>query len=280
MTTLLIVGSQEMFGKTVIAFGTIEKPLFPAKDVAEWIEHRDISSMLRSVDEDEKVRVDGEILDPAQFAESGNLRTSRWYLTEEGLYEVLMLSRKPAAKEFKKGVKKMLHDIRTGKAQLTRPLVGNELIRAGYAEAMKLIERQQTTIVTQQSQIAADRPKVEFANAVGECQNGKGLREFAISLKQNGIVRNEHEFIDWLLQRKYLYRNQKGTLMPFAQFVKEEGYFWLKTVVTENTCGEKTERFQVKITAKGQQHLQQRLLKERDKTPSLESDEDPFHDVE
>ena len=112
MATLQIVGSREIFGQTVIAFGTIEHPLFLAKDVAEWIGHRDISSMLRSVDENEKVRIDGEILDPAQLAESGNLRTSRWYLTEDGLYEVLMLSRKPVAKEFKKGVKQMLHDVR------------------------------------------------------------------------------------------------------------------------------------------------------------------------
>jgi hypothetical protein len=39
-------------------------------------------------------------------------------LTESGLYEVLFLSRKPIAKEFKKGVKALLHDLRTGKKGL------------------------------------------------------------------------------------------------------------------------------------------------------------------
>jgi anti-repressor protein len=274
MTTLQIVGSREILGKAVIAFGTLEHPLFPAKEVAEWIEHRDISSMLRSVDENEKVRIDGDMPDPAQLAESGNLRTSRWYLTEEGLYEVLMLSRKPAAKEFKNGVKKMLHDIRMGKLGVTRSL---EEFLTNPETILKIatnwkIDRDKLLVA--ETKIKFDRPKVEFANAVGECCNGKGLREFAIALKQNGIVRNEHEFIVWLLQRKYLYRTQKGTLMPYAQYVKEAGYFWLKTVVTEDRFGEKKERLQVKITGKGQEYLQQRLMKERSKTLSLEAEDD------
>jgi phage antirepressor YoqD-like protein len=63
--------------------------------------------------------------------------------------------------------------------------------------------------------------------------------------------------------------------MPYAQYVKEEPYFWLKTVVTENTYGEKTERLQVKITGKGQQYLQQRLLREK----SIASDTNDEIDV-
>jgi anti-repressor protein len=200
-----------------------------------------------------------EILTPTG---GGNQRVK--FINEGDLYRLIVRSNLPAAKQFEKWVfDEVLPTLRkTGSYSIQkRSLVGNELILAGYAEAVKLIERQQTTIVSQQSQITADRPKVEFANAVGECSNGKGLREFAIALKQNGIVRNEHEFISWLLQRKYLYRNQKGALMPYAQFVNEAGYFWLKTVVTESAYGEKKERFQVKITGKGQQYLQQRLLK-------------------
>jgi prophage antirepressor-like protein len=42
---------------------------------------------------------------------SGQLR-KMWFLTEDGLYEVLMQSRKPIAKEFKRQVKIILKDIR------------------------------------------------------------------------------------------------------------------------------------------------------------------------
>lgn len=99
-----------LMGKTFSVYGTVEtveEPLFRAKDVAEWIEHSDVSVMLRSVDEDEK---------EANIVRTLGGNQEAWFLTENGVYEVLMLSRKPIAKEFKKEVKKMLHALRTRKA--------------------------------------------------------------------------------------------------------------------------------------------------------------------
>lgn len=56
----------------------------------------------------------GTLLEVAPNILSGCLRpnTEYWFLTEDGLYEVLMQSRKPKAKEFKKEVKKILKSIR------------------------------------------------------------------------------------------------------------------------------------------------------------------------
>ena len=58
--------------------------------------------MLSSIDDEEKIRLTILV---------GGKR-EQWFLTEEGLYEVLMQSRKPIAKEFKKQVKIILKDIR------------------------------------------------------------------------------------------------------------------------------------------------------------------------
>ena len=58
----------------------------------------------------------------------GNLKPNRgyWFLTEDGLYEVLMQSRKPKAKEFKKEVKKILKSIRkTGRYVVGQNVGGN-----------------------------------------------------------------------------------------------------------------------------------------------------------
>lgn len=65
--------------------------------------------MLQSLDDDEKIK----FTTPAHNV-SGVLQsnTEYWFLTENGLYEVLMLSRKPKAKEFKKKVKEILKTIR------------------------------------------------------------------------------------------------------------------------------------------------------------------------
>lgn len=98
-----IVSRSNFMGQEVDVYGTAEEPLFLAKDVAKWIGHSDVSMMMRNVDEDEKVTSNVCTLGGRQNA---------WFLTEDGLYEVLMQSRKPIAKQFKKGVKDILKTIR------------------------------------------------------------------------------------------------------------------------------------------------------------------------
>lgn len=93
----------EVVGQSFIIYGTPEEPLFKAKDVATFIGHSDVSMMMQTVDDDEK-------LTQTMFVSGQNRNV--WMLTENGLYEVLMQSRKPTAKLFKKGVKKILREIR------------------------------------------------------------------------------------------------------------------------------------------------------------------------
>lgn len=111
MRELNIINEQVVLGKEFKVYGDFENPLFLAKDVAEWIGY-DISSinkMLNNVDADEKLN--GIIFRAGQNREM-------IFLTEDGLYEVLMQSRKPIAKQFKKEVKKILKDLRMGKTQI------------------------------------------------------------------------------------------------------------------------------------------------------------------
>lgn len=103
MNDLQIINEQEVLGKNFKIYGTYEDPLFLAKDVAEWIEHSDVSTMVRNIDNDEK-------LIQTMFVSGQN--REYLFLTENGLYEVLMQSRKPIAKEFKKEVKKILKSVR------------------------------------------------------------------------------------------------------------------------------------------------------------------------
>ena len=90
-------------GKEIDVYGSAENPLFKAKDVAEWIEHSTITRMLELVDNEEK--------GVYQLSTPGG-NQNVWFLTEDGLYEVLMQSRKPIAKQFKKGIKDILKSIR------------------------------------------------------------------------------------------------------------------------------------------------------------------------
>ncbi|HEY9569584.1 MAG TPA: BRO family protein [Metalysinibacillus sp.] len=100
---LQVIHEQTLFGQSFKVYGSFEEPLFLAKDVANWIEHTDLSRMVELVDDEEKLK--------RTLYVSGQSR-HMWFLTEDGLYEVLMQSRKPIAKAFKKEVKVVLRNIR------------------------------------------------------------------------------------------------------------------------------------------------------------------------
>ena len=120
MNELKVLNEQEVLGKQVRVYGTAEEPLFLAKDVAEWIEYdtSSVNKMITNVDDDEKVRKNVPTL--------GGIQES-WFLTENGLYEVLMQSRKPIAKQFKKEVKEILKTIRKHGIYATDNVIDNIL---------------------------------------------------------------------------------------------------------------------------------------------------------
>lgn len=103
MNELRLINEQEVLGKQFKVYGTLDNPLFLAKDVATWIEHSNPTEMVKGVDDDEK-------LNSTIF--SGGQNREMTFLTEDGVYEVLMQSRKPIAKQFKKKVKEILKQLR------------------------------------------------------------------------------------------------------------------------------------------------------------------------
>ena len=154
MVALQVIKEQEVLGKQFKIYGTFEEPLFLATDVAEWIEHSNVSVMLRKVDEEEKVLNNVYTLGGVQ---------NTWFLTEDGLYEVLMQSRKPIAKQFKKEVKQILKQIRrtggyipvnVGDTQETIEQRAKEIASKTIAIKDELIAQQQAMIEQQQQEIA------------------------------------------------------------------------------------------------------------------------------
>lgn len=99
-----VIKQAELLGQQFTVYGTAEEPLFRANEVATIIGHSNITKMLEMVDDDEKGV--NQLLTPGGYQQVS-------FITESGLYEILMQSRKPIAKQFKKGVKAILHEIRT-----------------------------------------------------------------------------------------------------------------------------------------------------------------------
>jgi prophage antirepressor-like protein len=84
-------------------YGTFEEPLFKAKDIGDLLEIKKITKTIENLDEECKILK----VSPTR----GGLQ-EQWFLTEDGVYEVLFISKKPIAKEFKKWVRKTIKQIR------------------------------------------------------------------------------------------------------------------------------------------------------------------------
>lgn len=98
---LKIIKEQQVLGRDFVIYGSIENPLFKAKDIAEWLDLTNVTDMISRVDSDEVTKLN-----------LGGLQGECNFLTEDGLYEILMQSRKPIAKSFKIEVKAILKSIR------------------------------------------------------------------------------------------------------------------------------------------------------------------------
>lgn len=133
MNKLEIISNQNVLGNEFKIYGTKEEPLFLAKEVAEWINHSNPTEMLRSVDDDEKLN---------SIIFSAGQRRTVTFLTEDGMYEVLMQSRKPIAKQFKKQVKHILKELRTkGRYEVpTNPMQALELMFQAQKDTESKVE--------------------------------------------------------------------------------------------------------------------------------------------
>lgn len=172
------VETATILGKEFVIYGTIQEPWFRAKDVAEWIEHSKVSAMVESVDEDEKGRKIVSTL-------GGNQEV--WFLSENGVYEVLMQSRKPVAKEFKKEVKRLLKAIRT-KQVVVQPVDGKVALELALAEAIKSNQIVAEKYAIEHEKTEKQRLRTEQTKSVTE-------REIALSSDKVTILDRKIELL-------------------------------------------------------------------------------------
>lgn len=116
-------------GLNIQVYGTYENPLFKAKDIGELLGIDKIRKTIENLDEECKVKIN------APTGGVGTNNSDTWFLTEDGLYEVLFISRKPIAKQFKVWVRNIIKEIRLkGKYDL------EEQLRLKKLETQKIID--------------------------------------------------------------------------------------------------------------------------------------------
>lgn len=246
MNNLQVVEQREVLGKEFKIYGDFENPLFLAKDVAEWIEHSKSDVMLKSVDDNEKVKVNNVYVDGRT---GGN---GVWFLTEDGLYEVLMQSRKPIAKEFKKEVKKILKTIRQNGMYVTEKLLDNpDLAIQAFTKLKEEREKRKALEI----KIESDKPKVLFANAVETSKTTILIGDLAKIIKQNGVDMGQKRLFAWLRENGYLIKRKGADYNMPTQKSMEMKLFEIKETAITHSDGHISVNKTPKVTGKGQQYF-------------------------
>lgn len=234
---LTVIQETEILGKKIKVYNNIETPLFLASDVAEWIEHSQTSKMVKSVDDDEKLM--------GTLFLSGQNRDA-WFLTEDGLYEVCMQSRKPIAKKMKKEIKKYLKSIRLTGAAIPH---GREQEMVNYYFS-SLSSDLQGKIVNE----LIEKNK-ELQTFYDDLMNTEGLMQMNTVAKELGI--GEYTLFAYLRGKKVLFYDKDMVNVPYERFRKEG-----KFAVKETPCHDGKIRSVTYSTKKGLDYIRKLLRKD------------------
>lgn len=220
------------------------EPWFVGKDVAEVLGYSNTRDALdRHVDVEDR-RVSG-------ITTPGGLQNMA-VINESGLYSLILSSKLPTAKEFKRWVtSEVLPSIRknggyiAGQEQLSE----TELLARALAVSNRILADREKRLADLTVQAAIMQPKADYFD---ELVDRNLLTNFRETAKQLGI--GPKTFVEYLLKKKYIYRDQRGKLLPYEE--KNNGLFEVKESYNNKTQWSGT---QTMVTPKGRETF--RLLR-------------------
>ena len=183
-------------------------------------------------------------------------------INESGLYSLVLSSKLPNAKRFKRWVtSEVLPSIRKHGAYMTEDTLEKALTSPDFLIqlATNLKEEKEKRAKLEEEK-KANAPKVLFADAVATSKTSILVGELAKILKQNGVDIGQNKFFTWLRENGYLI-NRKGSdwNMP-TQKSMNLGLFEIKETVVTHADGHTTVNKTTKVTGKGQQYFINKLL--------------------
>ena len=236
-------------------FGTVRtltidgEPYFVGKDVAEILGYSNTQKAIRDHVDDEDKLTERIVL-------SGQNREII-IINESGLYSLILSSKLPKAKEFKRWVtSEVLPSIRKHGAYAVDELLNDPEFAIKTFTALKE-ERERSKRLSEQ--IEADKPKVIFADSVSAAKSSILIGDLAKILKQNGVDIGQKRLFGWLRDNGYLIKGGSSRNMP-TQRAAEMGLFEVKVSTVNNPDGSIRETKTTKVTGKGQVYFVNKFL--------------------
>ena len=248
MTDIQIFNYQNNEVRTVEMNG---EPWFVLKDVCEVLGLTDTGRTAERLDPDELTRT---------TLVSGGQNREMFVINESGLYNVILRSDKPEAKPFRKWVtSEVLPSIRKHGAYMTPETLQAAILNPDtliqLCQQIKAEQDKNAVLTAANSQLTVEKqimqPKADYFD---ELVDRNLLTSFRETAKQLEI--GEKSFIQFLPDKKYIYRDKKGKLMPYAE--KNNGLFEVKECFNEKTQWSGT---QTLVTPKGRETFRLLCLK-------------------
>jgi anti-repressor protein len=227
-----------------------DEPWFIAKDVCEVLELDNVTRAIERLDDDEK--------DLTTIQTLGGIQETN-VVSESGLYSMVLTSRKPEAKQFKRWVThEVLPSIRKHGMYATDNVIEKVLDDPDFGIKLlsQLKEERQKRREAEQI-IAQQKPLVGFAEHVSVSTNSILVRELAKIASKQGILIGEKRLYNTLREWGMICKNSTE---PKQEYI-EKGYFEVIEGVTETSKGTITHRT-TRVTGKGQIHIVGRLQKD------------------
>lgn len=249
----LQIFNNAQFGKIRM---TVEdgEPLFVAADVCRALEISKYRDAVSRLDEDE--RGSFEVDTPG-----GTQKMTA--VTESGLYSLVLGSRKPEAKAFKRWI---THEVLPTIRQ-TGGYVSNEqkfvetYLPFADANTKALFGQTLAQLRAANEQLEQQKPKVLFADAVSAAHTSILVGELAKLLKQNGVDIGQHRLFQYLRENGYLIKRRGTDYNMPTQYAMERGWFEIKETAITHGDGHTSVNKTPKVTGKGQQYFINLFLK-------------------
>lgn len=228
------------------------EPYFVGRDVAMILGYKNpLDALMKHVDSEDKGVANCDTLGGTQ---------EMTVINESGLYSLILSSKLPKAKEFKRWVtSEVLPSIRKHGAYAVDELLNDPELAIKAFTALK-DERQKNKRLSEQ--IEADKPKVIFADSVSAAKTSILVGDLAKLLKQNGVNIGQNRLFEWLRQNGYLIKSGSSKNMP-TQKAADMGLFEVKVSTVNNPDGSIRETKTTKVTGKGQVYFVNKFVGEQ-----------------
>lgn len=243
----------DQFGKVRVAMNESNEPMFCLADVCSVIGIANARNVRQRLEEDDVHQMD--------TIDSLGRNQQVTFITESGLYDVVIRSDSEKAKPFRKWVTgEVLPSIRKHGAYMTEQTIEKALTSPDFLIqlATNLKEEQQKRLEAE-SKIRKDAPKVLFADAVSTSQRSCLIAELAKILQQNGIDMGQNRLFKWLRSNGYLCKSGEYYNQP-SQKSMEMGLFELKKTTINKPDGAILVSVTTKVTGKGQIYFVNKFL--------------------